>query len=74
MTFIGKITNGAIVVPPEAHLPDGTEVRVEPVAPSAAKSRRERAAALRKLAAALPELPTDLAKNHDHYLYGTPKR
>lgn len=36
--------------------------------------------ALQKLAAALrqlpddPDAPTDLAAQHDHYLYGTPKR
>ena len=74
MTFIGKIANGTIVLPPELHLPEGTEVRVEPIVPSLAKSRRERAAILRQLAAAAPELPADLAKNHDHYLYGTPRR
>jgi hypothetical protein len=74
MTFITKIANGAIVLPPEVHLPDGTEVRVEPIVSSAAKSRRERAATLRKLAAAMPELPADLAKNHDHYIYATPRR
>jgi hypothetical protein len=56
------------------HLPEGTEVRVEPVAPSVAKSRRERATMLRELAATMPELPDELAKNHDHYLYGTPRR
>jgi hypothetical protein len=27
-----------------------------------------------KLAADLPDAPTDLAHQHDHYLYGTPKK
>lgn len=29
---------------------------------------------LKKLAAAAKKGPTDLAMNHDHYLYGTPQR
>ena len=74
MTFIGKIANGTVVLPPGVSLPEGTEVRVEPVVPARANTRHDRATALRKLAAAMPELPADLAKNHDHYIYGTPRR
>jgi len=74
MTFVGKISNGAVLLPPEVHLPEGTEVRVEAIVPLSAKSRRERSDEFRKLAAALPALPADLAQNHDHYLYGTPRR
>jgi hypothetical protein len=29
---------------------------------------------LRRLARTAPNLPTDLALNHDHYLHGAPKR
>ena len=33
MVFKGIVRNGAVKLPPEANLPDGTEVRVEPAAP-----------------------------------------
>ena len=29
---------------------------------------------LQKYAGTMPELPEDMSVNHDHYLYGTPKR
>jgi len=31
MSYTGKVQNGVVVLPPEAHLAEGTEVRVEPV-------------------------------------------
>ena len=34
MTYQGKVFGGKVVLPPEANLPDGTEVRVEPIDPS----------------------------------------
>ena len=33
MVFKGIVRNGAVELPPEAHLPDGTVVRVEAAAP-----------------------------------------
>ena len=72
MTYIGKVHNGTVVLPPQAQLPEGTSVRIEPIASeSVRKNRTER---LRQIAKSLEGLPADLAKNHDHYLYGTPKR
>ncbi len=47
---------------------------------SATNSKSEESEPLSKLAAIAtahpvnPDLPTDLASQHDHYLYGTPKR
>ncbi len=76
----GKVVNGVIILENGGTLPDGTIVRVEPVAESGpAESVKD----VRKLRDMLlshagviddPELPTDLAENLDHYLYGTPKR
>ena len=74
MIFVGKISNDTVLLPPGTHLADGTEVRIEPVAPPAAADRKARVAALRQLAASLDGLPADLAKNHDHYISGTPRR
>jgi len=33
MRYTGKVSNGTVVLPPEANLPEGTKVRAEPVAP-----------------------------------------
>jgi hypothetical protein len=70
MTFIGKVTNGAVVLPPGANLPEGTEVRIEPLDP-ANRNLAERYAGLIGVA---DDLPADLAKNLDHYVHGAPKR
>jgi hypothetical protein len=70
MTFIGKVSNGTVVLPPEAHLPEGTEVRIEPISPGG-RNLAERYAGLIGIA---DDLPADLAKNLDHYVHGQPKR
>lgn len=31
MTFIGRVSNGTIVLPPDAHLSEGEEVEVRPM-------------------------------------------
>jgi hypothetical protein len=60
-------------------LPDGTVVAVQPLQ---AKPRRKKpvrgrtplADALLEFAGCVSGLPADLARNHDHYLYGAPKK
>jgi hypothetical protein len=47
-------------------IPDETEERPRGAPPRAVQRILERARAL--------DLPPDLAAQHDHYLYGTPKR
>jgi len=72
MTYRGTVSNGVVVLPPEADLPDGTQVCVEPVEGS---NRFEPVA--RKLDALdgiIKDLPTDFAENHDHYIHGANKR
>jgi len=68
MTYRGKVEKGTVVLPPEANLPDGTEVRVEPVAP---KTLAER---LKHVIGIVHARPPDWAENHDHYIHGTPKK
>lgn len=75
MTLEGHIENGRIILDESAHLPDGTKVRVEvlpsqPVAPEKT-SLFDR---LKPFMGILDDLPDDAALNHDHYLYGTPKK
>ncbi len=72
MSYTAKVQNGVVVLPPEAHLPDGTEVEVTPVV-----SLQEAADFTDKLlliAKKVSCLPQDLAQNHDHYLHGLPPK
>jgi len=76
MTCKGHIRNGSVVLDEHPALPDGTEVRVEPVAAAARKTRGYRRFRVRLLAFAgtMQDMPPDMARNHDHYLYGTPRK
>ena len=72
MKLKGKIENGVVVLPPGSELPDGTEVEIETL--DAAQETAELMADLLRIASSVHGLPADLARNHDHYLYGRPKR
>jgi hypothetical protein len=78
MTYQGKMQNGVVVFEHTPALPEGTEVRVEAVPPSATKDPAPRGETvwdrLLKLSGAAKGLPADASLNHDHYLYGTPKK
>ncbi len=78
MTYRGHVQNGVIVLNDPITLPDGTEVRVSPLpkrrSGKAAKGTRSLGERLLKHAGKIKGLPADLAINHDHYLYGTPKK
>ncbi len=70
MTYRGHIQNGTVVLDELVPLPEGTLVEVDVRAP-AARTLLERFAGL---VGACPELPPDMAQNHDHYLHGREKR
>jgi hypothetical protein len=70
MSFTAVVIKGTIILPPEVNLPDGTEVKIEPVT----KPERTFGEEFREFIGCIKEGPADLADNHDHYLYGTPKR
>ena len=81
MTYEGTVQNGVVVLTGGQTLPEGTVVQVSPqsVKPVAADEDPvtiwQKLADLGREAESLPcDLPSDLASNHDHYLYGTPKR
>jgi hypothetical protein len=64
--------DGKVLVPDEpVQLPVGEPLRVHVELPA---STNGKFADLLDLAADLPDAPSDLAAQHDHYLYGTPKR
>ena len=70
MTYRGKVKNGVVVLEDDAKLPEGTDVRVEPVDEPPLKD-------LVRVTEEFtddPDWPADGAAEHDHYLYGTPKK
>ena len=70
MSITATVENDTIKLPAGVHFPDGTPVRIEPIEVQD-QTLAERLASFIGVA---KDLPPDLAENHDHYLYGTPKR
>jgi hypothetical protein len=62
-----------VVLPPEAQLPEGTQVEVIAQTEFLAGDHPFIAAVL-KVANPRPHWPRDYTHNLDHYLYGVPKR
>ena len=79
MTYKGSVKNGVIVLDDPAALKDGDRVSVRPL-----RTRRKpspKAAApltlyerLKDVAGIVKGMPSDFARNHDHYIHGTPRR
>ena len=72
----GVVRNGVVIFGETTVLPEGTEVRVEPIVqrenvPSAGPTLAEQ---FRDVIGTVPDLPSDMAEQHDHYLHGAPKR
>lgn len=67
MVYFGKVKNGKIELEKRRTLPEGSRVRIEPVLDTA-----DPADNLASLAVDLGI--RDLAAQHDHYIYGTPKK
>lgn len=80
----GKVVDGVVVLENGKTLPDGTIVKVAPMAGSeGTESSHDVPHDIQRLREMLlsfagvindPDLPTDLSDNLDHYLYGTPKK
>ena len=76
MTFRGKV-QGKVVIPEEgATLEDGAEVLIEtaPAPEPETGPQTTLGQRLLKYAGAAEGLPSDMARNHDHYIHGTPKK
>lgn len=72
MTTIAAHFDGKFIVPDEpVELPIGQPLRVSCEVASGSPPRFSE---LLNLGADLPEAPADLAAQHDHYLYGSPKK
>ena len=71
----GKVVNGVIVLDQPGELADGTPVRVRPVEK---RTDGDKLGSLKEMllsfAGTVEGLPSDFALDHDHYLYGVPKK
>jgi hypothetical protein len=78
VTYRGKYSKGTVILPRDVDIPEGAEVEVTPVAPPQNGGSEPEGPTFyeryKEFIGALDGLPSDLAENHDHYLYGTPKR
>ena len=78
MTLHGHIQNGIIVLDSNVPLPEGAAVEVQVIVPSLNPAPDGElptlAESLKDFIGILEDLPEDAATNHDHYLYGTPKK
>lgn len=72
----GKVVNGHVVLDQPGQLEDGTEVRVTPLSttPRANGEKGLLSKMLLSFAGTIDGLPEDFALNHDHYLYGVPRK
>ncbi len=76
MSLEGRIHDGTVVFDQPVPLAEGTRVRVEPLSETKTEQKGGKTLLERmgNFVGALDGLPSDLAAQHDHYLYGTPKR
>jgi hypothetical protein len=78
MTLHGHIQNGVIVLDEHVSLPEGAAVQVQiivaPTPPAPEAENPTLAETLKDFIGVLEDLPEDAATNHDHYLYGAPKK
>lgn len=88
MAYRGHVRNGVVELDDPASLPEGAEVSVEMATaenPDLVRNQGESKGGtepipslyeqFKDIVGIVPDgLPEDLARNHDHYLYGTPKK
>ena len=77
MSYLGTVKNGVIVPSPEARLTEGAKVRFTPLDASPLGSSTGAGPRVWDLLAEVEGVvtgPEDLARDHDHYAHGAPKR
>ncbi len=79
MRHRGRVHNGVVMLDEPAALPEGTVVSVQAVskAKRASDELEQRPTLYERLKPIIGKakgLPADFSVNHDHYLYGTPKK
>jgi len=73
MTYRGKVKNGVVILDDGASLGEGTAVRIEPIDAEPRTTSGGHGALFGAGERAKPTGVSDLARNHDHYLYGHPR-
>ncbi len=71
MTLHGTLNNGTVVLDEPAPWPDGTRVEISM---HTGERKLTLAEKLLRHAGTVPDLPTDMAERHDHYIHGAPKQ
>lgn len=71
MIYRGRVQKGVVVLDKGIELPDGLEVTVEAFRTPREKTLAEQFA---DVIGTVPDLPADMAEQHDHYLHGASKR
>jgi hypothetical protein len=72
MTYKGHVENGVVVLDEPAPLKDGMAVRVEPLdGDDDFETLRQ---GLLSVAGSIEGLPEDMARNHNHYIHGAPRK
>ena len=73
MSITATVENDTIKLP--VHVPDGTRVEITlPPASAAPAPRRSLAERYASFAGIADDVPTDLARNLDHYIHGQPRQ
>lgn len=74
MTYRGKVRNGVVEFEEGPIPPDGMIVQVDPILSDEGAAAKQLSETLLEFAGIVDDLPEDLARNHDHYLHGRPKK
>jgi hypothetical protein len=79
MTINGHVENGQIVLDESVPLTEGMKVRVELLAVEAEQPADGNLGPtlydqLKPIIGIVKDLPSDFARNHDHYIHGLPKK
>ena len=78
MSVIGTVVSkGLVKLPDGVELQVGTQVKIETGVPAdngTDTTPQTLHEALKDFIGVADDLPADLARNHDHYLYGAPKK
>lgn len=72
MTITARIHNRSITLPEDVSIAEGTLVEIHTL--EEAPTQQRPGTWMLKFAGVADDLPADAAAQHDHYLYGTPKR
>ncbi len=73
-SFFGIFKDGVVFPDSPIVLPNGTKVKIELIAEEKARDISCLISDMKTLAGTATGLPSDLARNHDYYLHGTPKK